>query len=701
MGKPKKQQQQKPQQKGGKENVQEERPLTAQEKRDREYALKLQSEANNEDSTPVVVDDGWESVGPKGKAQKKQQRKAQREHEEERMKEIAKQRKLAEEKARKEEQARLEAERKKAEERKRKEEERKRKQEEQKRQEEEMKRREEEQKEIEKGDHEMALELQREMEEEEKRMEEKRIAADEADGWTFAGAKGKKRARQKKAAVHKEEVKAEKVERHKALIEQQKKQDPQEKANKKAEKKAKKEKLAEEEKEKEKEKEVSTEANESNENNETSESTENNEKCEEQTFGSWAEAVKTRGKCVSYKGVGSVESKAAEDEADESDDPFSTECILQPCGFTNRGNKCYFNSVMQVLLSTPLFREMIGKVRASKKDVANPQDFARIPLLLEFIDFIRSFPTFKVSTFAGNTFVPAASKTPSDLKDLQRYILPDFLRGVGGSAALVKALENEQQDAQELFSYILDTLHEELLVLDEITKPKTEEVENTEEEEDGENGDDGEWMTKAGKKTVVIRTQESSFRSTMVDEIFSGHIKSHLDNKETGKTSVNDQPFYTLQLDINTDKVRSIEDALSLYQAPELIEGDVKMFKRSVIENPPRVLVLHLKRFVFTDKPFPVKCSKPIVFNETLGLAGEGYVLSGVIRHHGATAIKGHYTCDVRCVNNLWMHCNDTHIEWYESVKEVLEQNQDTYMLFYTRKQKKIIKLNITRKAGI
>lgn len=715
---------------GKKGKKQPQGPLTAQEKKDREYALKVQASIDDEINEPASKEeeeeDGWQTTGPKGKAQKKLQRKAQRALEDKRMEEIARQQKLAEEKARKEERERIEAERKKEEEKKRREEENRRKREEKKRQEEEMKRRQEEQKEIERGDHEMALEMQRKIDEEEKKRIYDAIAADEAAGWSLAGAKGKKRERQKKAAEYKEILKAENAERQKAIMEQQQQkklqkqqQQQQDKKENQQQKKLQKQKQQEEKEEKEEEKEkkgtkvklnivkknakrkveeaedkekLDKEEDKKKEDLEgkEEENNEKGEKKEDPSFSSWAEAVKTRGKCVSYKGVGSVQYKPSKEEIELSNAPFSADYILQPCGFSNLGNKCYFNSVIQVLLANPLFREMMGKVRDLKDNVVDARNLERIPLLLEFLDLIQGFPTFKVATFANTNFVPAVSKTSSNLKSIQSIILPNFLRGVGGSAALISVLENEQQDAQELFSYILDTIHEELLVLDEITKlpddVKRKEDEKMEERNDDEE-EEGEWMTQTkGGKTAIIRTQERTFKGTMIDEIFAGHVKSYLDKKDTRETSVNDQPFYTLQLDINTDRVRSIEDALKLYQEPECIEDAGKMYKTSRIEDPPKVLCLHLKRFVFTDKPFPVKCSKPINFNETLGLAGKGYVLSAVIRHHGTTSIKGHYTCDVRCLNKLWLHCNDTSIEWVDSIKDVLEENHDTYMLFYVRK---------------
>ena len=678
-------------------------PITEQEKRDLEYAKKLQAEADKEDSTDDSVDDGWSTVGPKDKNAVKRQRKAARDLEDKRLAEQAEKHRLAEEKARREQMKKAEEEAQRKEAKKQREAEKKRMMEELKRKEEEMKRREEEMKEIEKGDHTMALELQKKLDEEEKKRLEEVAAADEAAGWTMTGAKGKERKRQKKKAELNEEIKAEKAERQKVIEEQkqlqleQKKQQQQQqqqqqqtptisksKKNKNRKKKAAAAAAAKEGEE------GKTSGNAQQKKKEgTEEGSDGKEKKKDEPFISWADTVKTHGKCTTYSGVGSVEYKPTENELMRESAPFLPSYILQPCGFVNRGNKCYFNAVVQVLFASALFREMIGKARDLRERVADARELAKIPLLQKFIVLIQSFPTFPLTSFEKNNFTPMLASRPSDLKDLQKVVLPEFLRGVGGAAA-VAALENEQQDAQELFSYILDTLHEEFIVLDGIVKvssdgPKKEKEGGDENGEGTANEDDdgGEWMTKIKGKSATICSQVNTFGTSPVNDLFAGTVRSILDKKSTRETSVNVQPFYTLQLDINDSRVNSIEDAIKLYQTSEYIDDSDGMCKTNKIETAPKILCLHLKRFIFEDKPFPIKCSKPVVFKKTLGLAGKGYTLSAVIRHHGATAIKGHYTCDVLCLNRFWLHCNDASLEWVDSVDDVLEQNQDTYMLFY------------------
>jgi len=121
------------------------------------------------------------------------------------------------------------------------------------------------------------------------------------------------------------------------------------------------------------------------------------------------------------------------------------------------------------------------------------------------------------------------------------------------------------------------------------------------------------------------------------------------------------------------------------------------------LENAPRCLVLHMKRFTQLDVGYVTKIDDHISFPETLSLgelsetealapmvaadlARVRYELCGVVEHNG-TLHFGHYVAYVRArrvatSNQQWFYCSDRHIRSC-TLDEVLQAQ--AYLLFYFR----------------
>ncbi len=93
---------------------------------------------------------------------------------------------------------------------------------------------------------------------------------------------------------------------------------------------------------------------------------------------------------------------------------------------------------------------------------------------------------------------------------------------------------------------------------------------------------------------------------TPLAAIFQGQIRSCVQHS-AGQPTATLQPFFTLQLDIQSDGVRSVGDALLNNFATEELDGyvctktkqEVDASRSLSLEELPPVLVLHLKRFVY------------------------------------------------------------------------------------------------------
>ncbi len=148
---------------------------------------------------------------------------------------------------------------------------------------------------------------------------------------------------------------------------------------------------------------------------------------------------------------------------------------------------------------------------------------------------------------------------------------------------------------------------------------------------EADGGDEDDWKEVGPKRRSCI-TRRTATSETPLAAIFQGQIRSCVQHS-AGQPTATLQPFFTLQLDIQSDNVHSVADALVNNFAVEALDGyffyltDVAVNMRKTLlfflpsfsssyvctktkqevaasrslslEELPPVLVLHLKRFVY------------------------------------------------------------------------------------------------------
>nr|XP_060508730.1 ubiquitin carboxyl-terminal hydrolase 10 [Panthera onca] len=179
--------------------------------------------------------------------------------------------------------------------------------------------------------------------------------------------------------------------------------------------------------------------------------------------------------------------------------------------------------------------------------------------------------------------------------------------------------------------------------------------------------------------------------------------------QQSSRESATLQPFFTLQLDIQSDKIRTVQDALESLVARESVQGyttktkqEVEISRRVTLEKLPPVLVLHLKRFVYEKTGGCQKLVKSVEYPVDLEISKEllspgvknknfkchrTYRLFAVVYHHGSSATGGHYTTDVFQIGlNGWLRIDDQTVKvvnQYQVVKPTAERT--AYLLYYRR----------------
>uniref|UniRef100_A0A4W6EFG2 ubiquitinyl hydrolase 1 n=1 Tax=Lates calcarifer TaxID=8187 RepID=A0A4W6EFG2_LATCA len=278
--------------------------------------------------------------------------------------------------------------------------------------------------------------------------------------------------------------------------------------------------------------------------------------------------------------------------------------------------------------------------------------------------------------------------------------------------------KGRQEDAEEYLGFTLNGLHEEMLALKKLISPQEEKAPtpNGPESQPGveedvadkeEEGSEDEWE-QVGPRNKTSITRQADFVRTPITDIFGGHIRSVV-YQQNSKESATLQPFFTLQLDIQSEKIRTVQEALETLVARESVQGytsktkqEIEISRRVTLEELPPVLVLHLKRFVFEktggcqkltkniDYPVDLEISKDLLSSGVRSKVVKGqrtYRLFAVVYHHGNSATGGHYTTDVFHIGlNGWLRIDDQTVKvinQYQVVKQTAERT--AYLLYYRR----------------
>ncbi|KZV54452.1 hypothetical protein F511_09767 [Dorcoceras hygrometricum] len=369
-----------------------------------------------------------------------------------------------------------------------------------------------------------------------------------------------------------------------------------------------------------------------------------------------------------------------EDAHQKADIPVLIARDVLPRGLINSGNLCFLNATLQALLSCSPFILLLQGLRN--------RNFPKVgyPSLTAFAEFIAEFDLpggTNIKKKDANLLETGRAFSPVMFESVLKNFSPDVPSSISGRP--------RQEDAQEFLSFILHQMHDELLKLEgqpqlDGRKPSLVSI-----------SEDDEWETVGPKNTSAV-TRTQNFNPSELSEIFGGQLRSVVKAKGN-KASATVQPFLLLHLDISHESIRTIEDALHSFSAPETLEeyrasstgkaGPVAARKSVKIQSLPKIMILHLMRFSYNSHG-STKLHKPVYFPLELVLSrdllvstaseGRKYKLVSSITHHGREASKGHYTADVCHLNNQWLRFDDASVSAITTSKVLHDQ---AYVLFY------------------
>ncbi|OLL26651.1 Ubiquitin carboxyl-terminal hydrolase 8 [Neolecta irregularis DAH-3] len=337
-------------------------------------------------------------------------------------------------------------------------------------------------------------------------------------------------------------------------------------------------------------------------------------------------------------------------------------------GLKNLGNSCYMNAVLQCLSgSVPLSRYY--------NDGSFRREIARNNPLGSQGKLSEAYTNVLKHLWSSNyTFV-----SPVTFRDLIGRMNSQF-----GN--------DDQQDASEFLSFLLDALHEDTNLAFDRSKFR----ELTKDEEDRRNG------LPIQVVSPIEWSRYTHRNSSRIVSFFQGQLLSQL----------NAFSMLSLPLALNAHHGKSsIYDCLGMFLQPEILRGENSWLcpkckkpreasKQLMITRLPPLLIIHLKRFSMNGRwrdklnmpvevPLQTLDLSPYVVPEANSTHGHDSlgtletVCYGMIIHHGQGLTSGHYTAYVLDESNQWWHFDDTRVS---KVSEEEVFKAQAYIVFYKRK---------------
>ncbi|XP_074646353.1 uncharacterized protein LOC141902494 [Tubulanus polymorphus] len=384
---------------------------------------------------------------------------------------------------------------------------------------------------------------------------------------------------------------------------------------------------------------------------------------------------------------------------------------LQPRGLSNRGNWCYVNATLQALLACPPFYHLIKSLPSYPALIKGPSS---TPVIDSIVEFVNEFIAMKFPSYHSGS----KGKKDNIRQDIScgPCFEPVYVYQMLQSKSDVFK-HGKQEDAEEFLSYLLNGIHEEMLTAEKALSDKSAPKENQTEVANGygssaesadENEEDESWEQVGPKKKSMI-TRVAEFTPSAISAIFCGQMRSVL-HQPGSRESATLQPFFTLQLDIQSERVMSVKDALEGLLTRESVQGytcsktktEVEASRRMMLEVLPPVLILHLKYFIFNkdggcqkllkriDYPVDLEINKDLLSPSTkskLTQTQRSYKLFAAEYHHGRNAAGGHYTVDVYHPGiQGWVHIDDSMVHSIP-LSQVLKPftGRVPYLLYYRR----------------
>lgn len=403
-------------------------------------------------------------------------------------------------------------------------------------------------------------------------------------------------------------------------------------------------------------------------------------------------------------------------------------------GFSNIGNSCYMNTTLQCLMNICEFKNImladnfildlmpnvyreieqknkiidtVDNNNSDKKEVdlkLNNMTHININSCSTIISIIKKTLSYQIKNLIEQVWIMNKLITPTEFKNILDIKIPTFANF-------------SQQDSHELLNFIINTLHEETMtIISPKTDPNSNNIDFIKNKNIKKCIDEFHILPRLFKFLTISSLEcpkcglkKYEFDESMNILSLSIPIDPQIMNKlvkfETKNDKINIENINKLKKILNTisNANYSLDDLLTHFSNIEVLDDNNKWNCDNCKENvnakretkiymPPKILVIHIKRFVHMkvhDTTIRKKSNNLIKFPLILSITNycdhketlcNNYNLFAISNHIGSID-NGHYFAYVKSLeNNKWYSLNDTHISEITEEKLVTET---AYILFY------------------
>ena len=332
-----------------------------------------------------------------------------------------------------------------------------------------------------------------------------------------------------------------------------------------------------------------------------------------------------------------------------------------PRGLTNRSNWCFVNAILQALLACPPFYNLMKSLPTVGGLKSGKSSTPMIDSVVEFVNEMSPLETMNKNQKKDKARKKEDLPTGNPLEP--SYVYKTLLKL---ESETFKVVEGRQEDAEEFLTCLLNMISDEMAGLLKLTASEVEQPPPPGQETQG----DWQEVSGRGRSQVTRRVTDQGGVVTPLQELALGLCRYSV-KSANNESSATLQPFYTLQLDIQSDSITSVTDALVENFSSEILDGyicsktnmAVEASRNLSLEELPPILILHLKRFVYSGSSGGCqKVMKHVEFSVDLEISRDllsavnkskytakqrQYKLFAVVNHTGREATKGHYVTDV------------------------------------------------------
>lgn len=335
------------------------------------------------------------------------------------------------------------------------------------------------------------------------------------------------------------------------------------------------------------------------------------------------------------------------------------------------GITCYMNSILHILQQIPIFVKYIYNFEFEGLLLNDKNNYVIYEL----------YRLFKISIEKDNSII-----TPKTFKKI-----------IGEKNNMWN--EFNHQDSQEFFNFLISQIKEEIGSKSHfISSLNCHTLQN---------------MTISDSIDNIIATNMfinyKSYEYSPLNEMFNGLFKNTCLCTCCKSINIKFEPFLTLAIDINTKNEQvELYDCLDMFCDDQQLDTNNKRicdfcglsnksYTKSLLWTPPKILVIHIKRFGITTQKITTKVNYPIknldlskyIDPKSQFKTNCKYDLIGINLHQSLGHCKninaGHYTSIIKnMINHKWYLYNDSNEPKLQTSMNDL-QNKDAYLLFYYR----------------